>query len=288
MEGVTGKYHSIQTSKKTPQEVLFTRKNSNITHPIIYFNNVQVQRAHQQKHSGIILEEKLNFKCHIDKFLTKANRGIAFIKRFRYFLPRKSLITIYKAITRPHPGYGDILYNQSNNAAFCQTFEFIQYKAALAITGAIQGASTEKVLDELDIETLKSQEWLRRLCCMSKFINVCQWCIHRLPDAGIPVCAPKPCAQIKRKTNANQHKLLNHSFNANASAPSQTFNLSNALKIVELTTLCFPVPATLVCLNVSQGIVCINKSSLYIVPVCPNLPLDTTLLVYPTPYRSYY
>ena len=31
--------------KKPAQEVLFSRKNSNIIHPIIYFNNVQVQRA---------------------------------------------------------------------------------------------------------------------------------------------------------------------------------------------------------------------------------------------------
>ena len=40
-----------------------------------------------------------------------------------------------------------------------------------------------------------------------------------------------------------------------------------------------PVSATLVYLNVSQSIVYINKSSLYIVSVCPNLPLDTALLV---------
>ena len=31
--------------KKRAQEVLLSRKNSNIIHPIIYFNNVQVQRA---------------------------------------------------------------------------------------------------------------------------------------------------------------------------------------------------------------------------------------------------
>ena len=31
--------------KKPAQEVLFSRKNSNIIHPIIYFNNVQVKRA---------------------------------------------------------------------------------------------------------------------------------------------------------------------------------------------------------------------------------------------------
>ena len=73
--------------KKPAQEVLFSRKNSNITHPTIYFNNVQVQRANQQKHLGIILDDKLNFKCHIDKVLTKTSKSIAVIKRLRNFLP---------------------------------------------------------------------------------------------------------------------------------------------------------------------------------------------------------
>ena len=76
-----------------------------------------------------------------------------------------------------------------------------------------------------------------------------------------------------KKTVAKQHQLFNHIFNANASTPSQTpFNLkSNVLEIVELKTLSIPVPATQFCLNVSQSIVCQKKSSLYIVPVCPNL-----------------
>ena len=47
-----------------------------------------------------------------------------------------------------------------------------QYKAALAITGAIQGTSQEKLLEELGLETLKSRRWLRRLCCMYKIINL--------------------------------------------------------------------------------------------------------------------
>ena len=44
--------------KKSAQKVLLSRKNSNISHPIIYFNNDQVQRANQQKHLGIILHKK--------------------------------------------------------------------------------------------------------------------------------------------------------------------------------------------------------------------------------------
>ena len=154
--------------KKPAQDVLFSRKNSNITHPMIHFNDVQVQRANQQRHLGIILDKKLYFKCHIDKVLTKASKGIAVIKRLRNSVPRKSLITIYKAIIRPHLDYGDILYGQPNNATFCQKIESFQYKAALAIAGAIQGTSQEKLLEELGLETLKSRRCLRRLCCMYK------------------------------------------------------------------------------------------------------------------------
>ena len=103
---------------KPEQEVLFSRKNSNITHTIIHFNNVQVQRANYQRHLGIILDKNLNFKSHIDKVLTKASKGITVIKRLRNSLLRKSLITIYKAIIRPHLDYGDILYDQPNNLIF--------------------------------------------------------------------------------------------------------------------------------------------------------------------------
>ena len=43
----------------------------------------------------------------------------------------------------------------------------IQYKAALAITGAIQGTS-EKICQELGLESLKSRRWYKRLSCMLK------------------------------------------------------------------------------------------------------------------------
>ena len=95
--------------------------------------------------------------------------------------------------------------------------------------------------------------------------------IQRLPDASILVWAPKLCAQIK-EIDVKQHQLFNHIFNTNAFTPSLTFNLSNALKIIQLKTLCMPVSATLICLNLSQSIVFINKSGLYIVIVRMGVP----------------
>ena len=90
-----------------------------------------------QKHLGILLDEKLNFKQHIDSAISKVNKGISVIRKLRHNLPRKSLVTKYKAFLRPLINYGDITYDQSQNESFCEKTGSVQYKAILAITGAI-------------------------------------------------------------------------------------------------------------------------------------------------------
>ena len=157
--------------KKPAREVLFSRKKQLQNHPNISLNNIQVERSSHQKHLGLILDEKLNFKKHVDGAISKVNKGISVIKKLRHTLPRKSLITIYKAFLRPLIDYGDIIYDQPNSDSFCEKLESIQYKAALAITGAIQGTSRHKIYKELGLESLKARRWYKRLTCMFKIMN---------------------------------------------------------------------------------------------------------------------
>ena len=69
------------------------------------------------------------------------NKGISIIKKICHSLPRKSLITVCKAFLRHTIDYGDVIYEQPQNESFCEKLESIQYKAALAMTGAIQSTS---------------------------------------------------------------------------------------------------------------------------------------------------
>ena len=157
--------------KKPAQEVVFSRKKQKQNHPILRLNDIQVERNTYQKHLGLILDENLNFKQHVDSAISKVNKGISVIKKLRYTLPRKSLVTIYKVFLRPLIDYGDIIYDQPNNDSFCEKLESIQYQAALAITGAIQGTSRDKIYAELGLESLKARRWFKRLSCMFKIIN---------------------------------------------------------------------------------------------------------------------
>ena len=83
-------------------------------------------------------------------------------------MPQKSLVTIYKVFLRPLLDYGDIIYDQPHNVSFCEKLESVQYKAALAIAGAIKGISRNKIYEELGIQSPKARRWYRRLSCISK------------------------------------------------------------------------------------------------------------------------
>ena len=66
---------------KPAQEVLFTKRTKVQNYPTICLNNIQVERASYQKHLGLILDEKRNFKQHIDSTISKINKSITVIKR---------------------------------------------------------------------------------------------------------------------------------------------------------------------------------------------------------------
>ena len=159
-----------QISKRA-QEVIFSRKNKKIIHPDLKFNNPKVEKTNTQKHLGLLLDEKSTFKTHIDLIINKASKGINVLRKLRYFLPRPSLLIIYKSFIRPHLDYVDVIYDQPNNTSVVKKLESVQYNAAIAITGAIRGTSTEKIYNELGLESLQHRRWFRRLCLFFKILK---------------------------------------------------------------------------------------------------------------------
>ena len=67
---------SSSDPSKPAQEVLFSRKIQIQNYPTISLNSIEVERSSYQKHFGIILNEKLNFKQCIDCAISKVNKGV--------------------------------------------------------------------------------------------------------------------------------------------------------------------------------------------------------------------
>ena len=87
--------------------------------------------------------------------LNKVNKTIGLLRILQNVLPRSALLAIYKSFIRPHLDYDGTRYDQAYNASFHQKLELLQYKACLAITGAIRGTSREKLYEKLGLESLQ-------------------------------------------------------------------------------------------------------------------------------------
>ena len=117
------------------------------------------------------LDKKLNFDEHLSKVESKVNKTIGIIRKLQNVLPRPALHTIFRSFIRPHLDYGDIIYDKACNESFHAKLESLQYNASLAITGAIKGSSTEKVYEELGLETLKSRRWYWKMNFLYKVLK---------------------------------------------------------------------------------------------------------------------
>ena len=109
------------------------------------------------------MDNQLSFADHIKHAINKSIKSLNVIRKLNHYLPRKTLLTIYKSFIRPHLDYGDVIYDQPSNKSFANKIESIQYNCALAITGAIKGTSREKLYRELGLEYLVQRRWFRRL-----------------------------------------------------------------------------------------------------------------------------
>ena len=103
--------------------------------------------------------------------MSKVNKSIKLLRKFQLFLPISSLFAIYKTFIRSHLGYADVVYGQSYKSSFREKLESIQYNAALALTGAVRGSSSEKIYQELGLESLKKRRWFRKLCQFYKILE---------------------------------------------------------------------------------------------------------------------
>ena len=151
----------------------------------------------------------------------KINKTIGLLRKLQTFLPRAALITIYKAFTRPHLDYGNILYDQAYNMSFHQKLESIQYNACLAITGAIRGTSKENLYQELGLESLQLRRWYRKLGMFYKISK------SKSPQYLFKLIPEKRPSYVTRNADNIPRFNIKHNFYENSFFPSSFIEWNN-------------------------------------------------------------
>ena len=60
---------------KQAQEITFSKKKINLSHPPLYFSKTHIAVSSYRKYLGVFLDKKLNFQHHIKEKFAKASKG---------------------------------------------------------------------------------------------------------------------------------------------------------------------------------------------------------------------
>ena len=77
-------------------------------------NEIKIRRVKLVIYFGLWIDDNLTWEVQIDHICSKMARSIGIIKRIRNFIPRESLLTLYRILVEPYLRYCNIVWGQCN------------------------------------------------------------------------------------------------------------------------------------------------------------------------------
>ena len=100
----------------------------------IKINDTTILRANSVKFLGVMVDEQLSFKRHIESIARKLAVGIGFLYRGREVLGRKELILLYNTLLLPHLNYCSLVWG-INYPTNLHRLQILQKRAVRVILG---------------------------------------------------------------------------------------------------------------------------------------------------------
>ena len=151
---------SINVSKTYFQ--LYSRRSIEDTLDI-RIDNVNITRASSVKFLGVIVDEKLSFKEHIEYVAKKLSIGVGFLYRGREVLNYRQLTLLYRAIIEPHITYCNLVWG-INYPTHIDRLYILQKRAARVILGLRYNDPVTQRLKDLGITPVSVL--VKRRCMM--------------------------------------------------------------------------------------------------------------------------
>ena len=150
--------------------MLFSRKRVPSVLPNIYIGNDVLQLVNTHKHLGLTFTNSLSWSTHIDAVVTKCNRQLGMLKKFKYIWSHKALETCYKSFVRPVIEYGSVIYDNCLLEDVTK-LEGVQLEAARLVSGAKRCTSHDPLYREVGWQSLQHRRNYAKLVIMYKMVN---------------------------------------------------------------------------------------------------------------------
>ena len=125
----------------------------------IKINETPIERVKSYKFLGLILQENLSWKEHIEKTANNISRTICILYKIKYKVPQNILKMIYSALILPHLNYGILIWGFDLERLF-----ILQKKAIRIISNSFFLEHTDKLFKKLKL--LKIHDIFKLKCAV--------------------------------------------------------------------------------------------------------------------------
>ena len=134
------------------------QKNNGIVN--LKINDEDLKQETSSKYPGVLIDDKFNWKHHINQLNTKISKSIGILYKLRHLVPKSTLVTLYNPFIQSHVLYGLLNWGCANKTTL-ETLKISLRNAVRVLDFASYTAHTEpifKCFKLLNLENLYKLE----------------------------------------------------------------------------------------------------------------------------------
>ena len=138
--------------------------------PTITIYDNQITQVTTAKSLGMTIDNKLDWRSHIDKLTKKVASGTGAIKRIRHLVPQATLLLIYQALIQPHFDYFNFVWGNCG-ITLQNKVQKLQNRAARVLTNLNYDADAGHLFELLRWKNPASQPQIQNAIMVYKSLH---------------------------------------------------------------------------------------------------------------------
>ena len=165
-EWLQANFLSLNVSKTIYQ--LYSKHKSHIDIKV-EIDGVEIKKNTTVKYLGVLIDDDMNFKSHIDAITNIVSRNVGMMSRVKFFVENKQLLQIYNAIILPHINYCCLIWG-SGYALHTKKILTLQKRAMRIIEGIFPPQSASPVFKKYKILKIQDIAKMQMMLIMHKVL----------------------------------------------------------------------------------------------------------------------
>ena len=134
--------------------------------PLISIGNETIKKISKCKTLGVIIDDKLSWKDHINEISAKVSKGLGIMRRIKTFVTQV-MQSIYNSLILPYFDYCNMVWENTTKYNL-QKIQKMQNRAARILTGSSYDVPTTDLMRQLKWQTLEDRRGNKKTLLMHK------------------------------------------------------------------------------------------------------------------------